>query len=1098
MRFLPATALLLGCWGAASAATPRVSAGIDYAIALKADGTLSAWGRNDYGQLGNGQLAMRTLPAKVEGIDRITAVATGSGSTLALRDDGTVWGWGNNASGQLGDGTLQNKSHPVPVTGLVGVVESVATSLGHALAVTTDGSVWAWGWGLYGQLGNASAGSSLAAIKVAGLPPVAQVAAGAQHSLALARDGSVWAWGDNSARQLGDGSTTGSLTPVRVGALSDIVAISSYAKTNLARDSAGRVWAWGYGTRGALGDGSYDDRTSPFIVPGLPEIKVIAAGNFVSLAIATDGSVWMWGDNESGQFGDGAYAKQPSPVQLPALAGYGGFSLGDMDIFARGLDGAFRAWGANAYGQLGVGDANDRRTPASVTAAVRFTQVSAGISHTAAVAEDGSVWAWGANGNGELADGTVSVSNRPSAVQLSGETVAVSAGRFHALSLGSNGGVWAWGNNTNGALGNGSRRDSAVPQLISALPAVSAIAGGYGYSLALEPDGSVWSWGYNGEGQLGKGQAGTSQLTPEKLTTISAVSQLSAYLHVLALRQDGSAWAWGNNNYGQLGNGSTTNQSTPARITGLGDPIVAVAAGGFHSLALDASGSVWAWGHNWDGQLGDGSVADRHAPVRVVGMSDAVAIAAGENSSYAITRDGRLWAWGWNREGELGTGSAESYSSLARPIEGLAGFQGVAGGFSSALALRSDGTVWAWGRNFEGQLGDATFAQRKQPVLTVNATVDGPLDLNPQATKSIPPDKFLPYFATTERRGDLSRFSVSSSTKFNAVDVGKAGAVYVTALVPPGTLVPAQSFMSADGTKGKASSAATAASPLVLIQLATSGWQQVANGQLIPYASGVLGDLLSAQTILSNTDATNLGGAQFCVGYGTSADQMMAAGTMRAVATIPDPNATSASTASCTPAGAPVNYGLSMAQGWNLVGNSLDQALSVASMYGDANMVTSVWKWDASTPGWQFYTPLMTATELQFYASSKGYAVLASIKPGEGYWVNAKGQPTVGTQSGASFILTSGALAKGWNLVATGNDITPSAFNTNLKSSLPGTGLTTLWAWDNGSSKWFFYAPSLETQGGTALSDYIQGKGYLDFIAGNKTLGKGTGFWVNR
>ena len=1093
--FLGGIALLWGCCGISNAATPMVSAGIDYAIALKADGTISAWGRNDYGQLGNGQLAMRATPGKVDGIDRITAVATGSGSTLALRDDGTVWGWGNNASGQLGDGTLQNKSHPVPVTGLVGAVKSVATTFGHALAITTDGGVWAWGWGLYGQLGNGATDSSLSATKVSGLPAVVdKVATGTQHSLALAGDGSVWAWGDNSNGQLGDGSTNPSLTPIRVEALSNIVAISTYAKSNLALDTSDRVWAWGYGNRGALGDGSYSDRTTPFVVPGLPQIKAIAAGNFVSIAIAADGSVWMWGDNEFGQFGDSTFSKQPSPVKILILTGFSGFSVGDRDVVARSLDGALQAWGVNDYGQLGVGDAIDRSIPTLVSTPAQFTQVSAGLSHSAAVAGDGSVWAWGTNGGGELADGTASVSNRPVAVQGTGDTVAVSAGRFHALSLSGNGSVWAWGNNINGALGNGSRRDSSLPQLIPALPAMSAIAGGYGFSLALEQSGSVWSWGYNGEGQLGKGLAGLSQLTPEKLTTISGVSQLSAYLHVLAVRQDGSVWAWGANSYGQLGDGSTTNQSIPTRVTSLTNEVNAVAAGGFHSLALDRSGNVWAWGYNWDGQLGDGTTADQHIPVRVIGLSDVAAISAGENSSYAITRDGRLWAWGWNREGELGTGSLDSWSSLAHPIEELVGFQGIAGGFGSAVALRSDGTVWAWGRNFEGQLGDATFAQRNTPVLTVNATVDGPLDLNPQVVNSIPPDRIPPFFATTDRAGDLSRFSLSTTTKFNAADVGNSGAVYVTAMVPSGSLVPAQSSMSAAGAFSRGATAATAASPYVLIQLTpSSGWQQVVNGQLIPYATGVLGDQLAAQTILNNTDTTNLNGAQFCVGYGTSPNQMIAAGTMRAVATIPDPNATGVGTVSCI-AGIPLSYTLLVPPGWNLLGNSLNQTLSVASMFSDPSTVTTVWKWDAVNAGWQFYAPSMDTPTLQTYATSKGYGVLSVINPGEGYWVNAKAQPTLGTQSGNAFNLTAANLVAGWNLVATGNDVMPSAFNASLNAIPPAVGVSTLWAWNNPSSQWHFYAPSLDANG--TLSAYVAGKGYLDFDA--KTLGNGTGFWVNK
>lgn len=123
---------------------------------------------------------------------------------------------------------------------------------------------------------------------------------------------------------------------------------------------------------------------------------------------------------------------------------------------------------------------------------------------------------------------------------------------------------------------------------------------------------------------------------------------------------------------------------------------------------------------------------------------------------------------------------------------------------------------------------------------------------------------------------------------------------------------------------------------------------------------------------------------------------------------------------------------------------------------------------------------------------------MTEIKPGEGYWVNAKAQLSPASQSGASFVTTSVNVGKGWNLAATGLDITPSTFNTNLKSSPQGTGVTSLWAWDAPSAKWYFYAPSLEAQGGSALSNYIAGKGYLDFTPANKTLGKGTGFWVNR
>lgn len=191
---------------------------------------------------------------------------------------------------------------------------------------------------------------------------------------------------------------------------------------------------------------------------------------------------------------------------------------------------------------------------------------------------------------------------------------------------------------------------------------------------------------------------------------------------------------------------------------------------------------------------------------------------------------------------------------------------------------------------------------------------------------------------------------------------------------------------------------------------------------------------------------------------------------------------------------------LDMLQGWNLMGNSLNLALAVVPAFADTAVVTTVWKWDPVIPGWQFYTPMLTSSELQAYATNKGYGVLSVINPGEGYWVNAKVSATLSTQTGTAFALASGNLVTGWNLVAIGNDLTPSAFNISMSATPPSPGtipinLTTLWAWENTLSKWYFYAPSLEASGG--LTAYITGKGYLDFAQNTKTLGNGTGFWVN-
>jgi len=434
-------------------------------------------------------------------------------------------------------------------------------------------------------------------------------------------------------------------------------------------------------------------------------------------------------------------------------------------------------------------------------------------------------------------------------------------------------------------------------------------------------------------------------------------------------------------------------------------------------------------------------------------------------------------------------------------VPGIKEVATVAAGAVFTLALKSDGTVTAWGANYHGELCDGTLAQHPSPVLAVNSSVDGFLNLRTGTTVNVPPEFKVPFFVVASGGITDTSATVNTTTKFNASDVGKSGAVFVTAKVPAGSLGTAQAAPAQHNAKRASANAAPAASSFVLMQLTSTGWQPVSNGQLIPYASGVLGDQLAAQTILSNTDTTNLKGAEFCLGYGTSAEEMNNAGRMRTIVTIPDPNATGAATAGCLTT-TPLSFNLVVPQGWSLLGNSLSQSIQVSSLYGDTSWVTSVWKWDAVQKLWQFYSPAMDAVNLQSFADTNGYGVLSEIKPGEGYWVNAKASASF-IQAGAAYNLTASKLVPGWNLVATGNDVAPSAFNLNLSTTPPLTGtvplnITSLWAWDNPNYGWYFYAPSLEAQGSAALSDYTTGKGYLDFTATSKTLGNGTGFWVNR
>ncbi len=200
----------------------------------------------------------------------------------------------------------------------------------------------------------------------------------------------------------------------------------------------------------------------------------------------------------------------------------------------------------------------------------------------------------------------------------------------------------------------------------------------------------------------------------------------------------------------------------------------------------------------------------------------------------------------------------------------------------------------------------------------------------------------------------------------------------------------------------------------------------------------------------------------------------------------------------------PVSFTESFAGGWTLSGNGLATPMDVAATFASsalAGKVTTVWTWDVATSKWNFYSPALTSTQLADYAASKGYGVLTSIAPRQGYWVNAAVPLVLPVKTELPVSVAATDLAAGWNLVATGISTTPADFNRALSAAPPSAtplNFTTLWAWDNMNGAWYFYAPSLDAQGPAVLKNYTDSKSYLDFATQSKTLGLGTGFWVNR
>ena len=228
-----------------------------------------------------------------------------------------------------------------------------------------------------------------------------------------------------------------------------------------------------------------------------------------------------------------------------------------------------------------------------------------------------------------------------------------------------------------------------------------------------------WVWGWNAWGQLGDGTY-TDVYAPAQVTGLSNVTDVSAgELSSVVVKSDGTVWGWGPNWNGQLGNGTNTDSNTPVQVSGLTD-VKAIAAGAYHSLALKNDGTVWAWGADGTGQLGDstnpeGTYPNSNIPVRVSGLTDVGAIDAGWYHNAALKNDGTVWAWGWNYYGQLGDGTSAD-SNTPVQVGGLSGATHVTVGSYHTAALKSDGTAWAWGDNQFGQLGDGTDTATNTPV----------------------------------------------------------------------------------------------------------------------------------------------------------------------------------------------------------------------------------------------------------------------------------------------------------------------------------------------------------------------------------------------
>ncbi len=558
---------------------------------------------------------------------------------------------------------------------------------------------------------------------------------GATHACAAKTDGTVWCWGSNDSGELGSNGDSESPTPLQVPGISTATAVAAGAAHSCALLADRTVKCWGQNVNGQVGSGTGGDsdpvRQTPTAVTGLTDVTAIAAGGFHTCALKTGGSVVCWGFNVSGQLGNSAAPASltnVTPVAVTGLTDATAISAGTAHTCALVASGAARCWGSNSGGQLGVdlpGGANASKVPVAVSGASGLTSLSAGSGHTCAVKAAEAV-CWGSNGNGQLGDGTKTSRSAPAVVPGLTVVRSVAAGGAHTCAALADGSAKCWGTGTSGELGTGTTSDSLTPATVVGVTSAVEVSAGASFACALLSSGSASCWGDGGSGQTGNGSwTGTSAVkAPTNVPGLSGVTAASTGVRTACAVAAGvlKCWGWGGD--GNLGSGVAGPAApSPQTVTipGLpgGTTIDDVGVGFGHTCVLTSAGTVYCWGLNQSGQLGNGSSADASGPVQVSGvggagvLTDAQQLSVGTFSTCVVRTGGNLACWGSGEFGQLGNSSTavdDVFPDSRFPVAvDATNFTGpataVSVGQAHACAVDDDDAVVCWGAGDFGQLG---------------------------------------------------------------------------------------------------------------------------------------------------------------------------------------------------------------------------------------------------------------------------------------------------------------------------------------------------------------------------------------------------------
>ena len=366
------------------------------------------------------------------------------------------------------------------------------------------------------------------------------------------------------------------------------------------------------------------------------------------------------------------------------------------------------------------------------TLPAQITAVSVGNTHTAAVGDDGSLWSWGSNEFSQIGDGGFNVREWPVRIGTDTDWESVAAGNGFTLALRTDGSLWAWGNNANGRTGLG-MADAIIsePTRVGTWTDWTHVSAGPAHATAVRANGTLWSWGANANARTVRGTVVGNTHAPAQVGSLTVWRSVAAgNEHSVAIRTDGTIWAAGNAANGRLGIahpgiGALVNlgQTVGEAGTGLqgGTDWESVSAGAYHSVAIRTDGSLWVWGTNADGRTGLGTTAEQtNSPARLGFDDDWASVSVGNTHTLAVRENGSLWAWGQNEDGRTGLGTTNGNQTTPQRIGNDYGWTAVAtsAGSNYSMAIRN-GELWAFGNNDNGQLGDGTRINRTAPVRVI-------------------------------------------------------------------------------------------------------------------------------------------------------------------------------------------------------------------------------------------------------------------------------------------------------------------------------------------------------------------------------------------